>query len=1051
MTPVADERASEVIDAVRRDRPEVVQLAEAASLAVRVEPHLLRRLRIDLCPGIDVGIEADLWFSDLVETIGPRYIMLDHDVVATLRHGLRDRPGLLDRIARVTREEHVDSPPSLRLEEQLNHLAVRGGPNLRTELNEALRPALRTIADGGPAARDLAQWALRALPRLFPGALDCENGMALTMAASAVLGQRRVVQQVPESDLPIEHVAWALPADATTETAQLWLTLVGDGVRIDDFGAADQAIDVPATTPLLLELSWASADGSLLATLVQAEPGRPISLEPGVTEVTIRTLTGEEYLLAATATPDGGGSATESSTAAPEADEGTSRDVRRAAITIGVDVTEKWLAPPPQRNLDGASALLLRLDHLGYGHLAIGPTRQRELLTRAPRFPNEVELLWLHIVGPGKIRHREDAPLGGLHSIGLADEDRRLEWVPIDQLVEEVFYTASSAVLMTIEVTSSVDVDSYDTPPRVQEMLNQTVLGGALIVGVTNGGVWEDHGPLTHILLDALPTELGPAPQLTIDELARHMREEWDRWAADNDYERDTLAIVTFGRPGLPLVGTADEASQTGLAADTPTTAPELPPDVPRTVDLDTFAKLAESVADEDAAWLDIGRARAGSVCTIRSANGRRAGSGFLVRAADVGELGGEETLVVTTTAVVLAAQSEDPTQEPSAESITLDHLVVDVGIADAGTPHRRNATVLWSADAVDAALLRLQRGGVDDVVGLPLAGQTPLPDGEQRVYLIGDLTGDGSLHVGLDDNELLDVQEARLHYRLRVEPSGAGSPVFDSAWNVVGMHLASSESMPRLHGVEGVYAASEGLTIAAIRERYEADLAAEGYGEQDAAETFAESYESDVGYADDGPVTAEKATLYDEDGAERSDFEPEILNERGSGRVGKTARRLWNRVTGRPDDTVPRIYVSYMRADGPDDGRVGRIVDRLRRSFGDDAVWWDVGDIVGGELWSAAIDRAIGGADVVLAVIGPKWSPKAFVIHEIGAALRTNANVIPVLVGGADFPSEDVLPPEISEMVTRQAVTIRDISFDDDVENLERSIRGLADRSRKS
>ena len=301
MTTDAMTRAIALIEAERSDRPELVQLAEAASLATRVEPHLLRRLRIELCAGADVGVEADLWFSDFVETIGPHYVVLDPDVVAVLRRGLGDRPERLDQIDRITREEHADSPPSLRLEEQLNLLAVRGGANLRSELNGALRPALRTLADGGAAARDLAQWSLRALPRLFPGALDCENGMALTLAASAVLGQRRIVDQIPESDLPIEQVAWALPTDGTTEMTRVWMSLVADGVRIDEAGPDDQAIELPATTPLLLELSWPTADGSRVSTLVQAEAGRTIELSDRVTEVTIRTLTGDQYLLAAVA------------------------------------------------------------------------------------------------------------------------------------------------------------------------------------------------------------------------------------------------------------------------------------------------------------------------------------------------------------------------------------------------------------------------------------------------------------------------------------------------------------------------------------------------------------------------------------------------------------------------------------------------------------------------------------------------------------------------------------------------------------------------------
>ena len=51
--------------------PAAVRLARAVSLAVRVEPELLRRARLALVPGADAGTEADLWFSPLVVGANP--------------------------------------------------------------------------------------------------------------------------------------------------------------------------------------------------------------------------------------------------------------------------------------------------------------------------------------------------------------------------------------------------------------------------------------------------------------------------------------------------------------------------------------------------------------------------------------------------------------------------------------------------------------------------------------------------------------------------------------------------------------------------------------------------------------------------------------------------------------------------------------------------------------------------------------------------------------------------------------------------------------------
>jgi len=48
--------------------PDAWRLARLASIAVRIEPNLLRRLRTELLREADVGVEADLWFSAIVES-----------------------------------------------------------------------------------------------------------------------------------------------------------------------------------------------------------------------------------------------------------------------------------------------------------------------------------------------------------------------------------------------------------------------------------------------------------------------------------------------------------------------------------------------------------------------------------------------------------------------------------------------------------------------------------------------------------------------------------------------------------------------------------------------------------------------------------------------------------------------------------------------------------------------------------------------------------------------------------------------------------------------
>jgi hypothetical protein len=137
-------------------------------------------------------------------------------------------------------------------------------------------------------------------------------------------------------------------------------------------------------------------------------------------------------------------------------------------------------------------------------------------------------------------------------------------------------------------------------------------------------------------------------------------------------------------------------------------------------------------------------------------------------------------------------------------------------------------------------------------------------------------------------------------------------------------------------------------------------------------------------------------------------------------------------------------IFVSYRREDAA--GHAGRLVDRLTARFGADGVFMDVQDIAPGDKFAASIDDTIARCDCLVAVIGPRWvdlmqqrAPGLddFVRHEIGAALRRDITVVPVLVGGARMPSRQVLPADLAALSQRNAVEIRDDRFEDDVARL--------------
>jgi hypothetical protein len=147
----------------------------------------------------------------------------------------------------------------------------------------------------------------------------------------------------------------------------------------------------------------------------------------------------------------------------------------------------------------------------------------------------------------------------------------------------------------------------------------------------------------------------------------------------------------------------------------------------------------------------------------------------------------------------------------------------------------------------------------------------------------------------------------------------------------------------------------------------------------------------------------------------------------------------------------VPRapggIFLSYRRQD---QHVAGRLADGLIMRFGRERVFLDVETIEPGADFVAAITEAVGRCAVLIAVIGPHWvamtdragarkldDPHDFVVLEIKSALDRGIRVIPVLVDGADMPTEDDLPESLRELTRRQAVQIEHATFRLDLQRI--------------
>jgi formylglycine-generating enzyme required for sulfatase activity len=130
----------------------------------------------------------------------------------------------------------------------------------------------------------------------------------------------------------------------------------------------------------------------------------------------------------------------------------------------------------------------------------------------------------------------------------------------------------------------------------------------------------------------------------------------------------------------------------------------------------------------------------------------------------------------------------------------------------------------------------------------------------------------------------------------------------------------------------------------------------------------------------------------------------------------------------------MSKIFLSYRRQDSA--GVAGRIYDRLRAHFGDDAIFMDIDAIPIGVDFRQHITSALDQCGVLLAVIGRHWAgevgapgriddPRDFVRIEIESALDRKLPVVPILIDRARMPAETDLPPSLAPLAYRNAIEV--------------------------
>ena len=242
--------AAELIRQLSQKNKWALCIAELVSIASKIEPELMRQVRLELVDQADAGAEADLWFSPLVQSRNPSAIVLKRDVATLLRTELAKDSKRLDAAWEVVEKVHRHCSPALLVEEKLTWLALSGRiPEMKTLLRSVVATVLH------PERANLLSWAASAFARLPASARETEEAQMLAFGVTLRLEEPDGFDvEGAQEHLPA-WLAWITPQD---------VPVVPFGVRMLE-GAVEfcqpdrpgvHRVNLPQTQPILIELKW---------------------------------------------------------------------------------------------------------------------------------------------------------------------------------------------------------------------------------------------------------------------------------------------------------------------------------------------------------------------------------------------------------------------------------------------------------------------------------------------------------------------------------------------------------------------------------------------------------------------------------------------------------------------------------------------------------------------------------------------------------------------------------------------------------------------------
>ena len=281
-----------------RASPAALELAERACLAARAEPQLLRTLRLNVKPALDVAAETDLFWSDAVEARGSAGIVLRAELLPWLRQRLRESPELLDACWNATKALHQNGSRAILYEEELTYLTLRGlvDPGARSEP----RPSCASWSSRCCRARACSLRCGVSAPccACRPSCSGSSKKPGCSQVDSGRGVAARVFSKLP-SRVPVGEYRW-LGGRSGVAMAQCYVRLVEGGIEFDPrLLPQSHEIAVPEAGVVQAELRWNTTQGQQ-QRIISVDRARPEVVEINaerLEEIDIHVFGGPSYRL----------------------------------------------------------------------------------------------------------------------------------------------------------------------------------------------------------------------------------------------------------------------------------------------------------------------------------------------------------------------------------------------------------------------------------------------------------------------------------------------------------------------------------------------------------------------------------------------------------------------------------------------------------------------------------------------------------------------------------------------------------------------------------